>query len=76
MMTAENSTLFLWHSRAIGWHRTLMSYPSLPALWQWGFRHLSCQPVEIVGNIFSTYDDLFENITCLASVVRYLCPWL
>jgi hypothetical protein len=76
MMTAGNSTLFLWHSRTIGGHRTLMSYPSLPALWQWGIWQDLCQHGRIWQNIFSTYDDLFENITCLGSVVRYLCPWL
>jgi hypothetical protein len=53
-----------------------MSYPSLPALWQWWIWQDLCQPVEMMGNIFSPDDDLFENITCLGSVVRYLCPWL
>ena len=48
-----------------------MSLP-FPALWQWGIWHKACQPVEIVGNIFSLCASLFENITCPLCVVWYL----
>jgi hypothetical protein len=36
---------------------------------------LTKQNVDLLWEVIID-DDLFKNISCLGSVVRYLCPWL